>query len=519
VKSLLEFFPFEPRGNQREILEELEGHLKNPDVRFIIIQGPTGVGKSPIGIAAARYVKNAYILTVNKVLQDQYLRDFEDKMKDLRGRANYECYEHPGFNCGNSPCRRTQEKRKECSENCACEYHEVIAEAIKSPITSLNFAAALAYLNHHISFIMEGGRELLIVDEAHAIQSQLTNFIEISFSDKKLRNWGLLQKKETIPIFESPEAYLSWFQLISERLSKMPKGKELDPRDFEEIENLQRRLTKMRVELEKDSDNFILDHVYYDNDPSQGITKLVFRPLDVSKFAYQYLFSKAEKVILMSATILDYKTFLRTLGIPEDKSVYMDISSTFPVENRKIQKRYVGSLNFRNIRSLMPSICVQILKVMRMHPNEKGIIHTQSYQNALDVMDYLKGKDDGRLLFPQNAREQKEILQKHAETDQPTVLISPSMTEGVDLKDELSRFQILMKVPFPSLGDKVVKARMKLDNSWYTWQTMLTIVQASGRSIRSETDKAATYVLDKNFDRVISQSKGFLPKWFLDAID
>ena len=75
------------------------------------------------------------------------------------------------------------------------------------------------------------------------------------------------------------------------------------------------------------------------------------------------------------------------------------------------------------------------------------------------------------------------------------------MTEGVDLKDDASRFQIICKVPYPYLGDKLVRKRMSAVQGWYELQTTKSIVQSVGRSIRNENDHAVTYILDGDFDR------------------
>ena len=77
------------------------------------------------------------------------------------------------------------------------------------------------------------------------------------------------------------------------------------------------------------------------------------------------------------------------------------------------------------------------------------------------------------------------------------MLISPSVHTGLDLKGELSRFQILVKVPYPSLGDRWIRKKQTLDGGkWYRWQTVLKTVQAYGRSVRSKDDWAKTYLLD-----------------------
>ena len=88
------------------------------------------------------------------------------------------------------------------------------------------------------------------------------------------------------------------------------------------------------------------------------------------------------------------------------------------------------------------------------------------------------------------------------------------MAEGVDLKGNLSSFQIICKMPFPYLGDKVIKKKMKKWNWWYDTQTVRSIIQSVGRSIRNEKDTAVTYILDDDWKRLKSKAKDLFPKSF-----
>ena len=49
-------------------------------------------------------------------------------------------------------------------------------------------------------------------------------------------------------------------------------------------------------------------------------------------------------------------------------------------------------------------------------------------------------------------------------------------------------------------------------------QTVKTIVQSVGRAIRSETDHAATYILDADWRRFYGQHKDLFPESFKVAI-
>ena len=99
-----------------------------------------------------------------------------------------------------------------------------------------------------------------------------------------------------------------------------------------------------------------------------------------------------------------------------------------------------------------------------------------------------------------------------------TVLLSPSMSEGVDLKENLSRFQILCKVPYPYLGDPIIKKRMNKRKTWYPLQTAKTIVQSVGRSVRSKDDQAVTYILDQDWQRFFNRNKEFFPEDFKNCL-
>ncbi len=96
--------------------------------------------------------------------------------------------------------------------------------------------------------------------------------------------------------------------------------------------------------------------------------------------------------------------------------------------------------------------------------------------------------------------------------------VNPSMTEGFDFSEDLARWQIIAKVPYPSLGDAHVVAKKDQDEEWYILEVVKTIVQASGRVVRSEKDKGVTYILDSDFERVWRENQHMFPKWWSEAV-
>lgn len=89
---------------------------------------------------------------------------------------------------------------------------------------------------------------------------------------------------------------------------------------------------------------------------------------------------------------------------------------------------------------------------------------------------------------------------------------------GIDLKYDLSKYQIMVKVPFPDRSDKWILGKKSESREWYIYQTAIKLAQSYGRSNRAPDDYAPTYILDKYFDGFIKQNKDYLPDWFLKTI-
>ena len=130
----------------------------------------------------------------------------------------------------------------------------------------------------------------------------------------------------------------------------------------------------------------------------------------------------------------------------------------------------------------------------------------------------MKNNIKSNRLLIHNSEDRIQKLQEHMTSKEPTVLISPSMQEGIDLKDDLSRFQIICKIPYPYLGDPIVKKRMNRWKWWYSLQTAKTIVQSIGRSVRSNEDHATSYILDADWDKFYERHANLLPESFKKSL-
>jgi Rad3-related DNA helicase len=131
------------------------------------------------------------------------------------------------------------------------------------------------------------------------------------------------------------------------------------------------------------------------------------------------------------------------------------------------------------------------------------------------VAKYINDALESPRLLMHDSTNRDQMLKFHLESKDATVLLSPSMMEGVDLFDDNSRFQIICKVPFPYLGDLVVKKRMEKNRFWYPYMTSKSVIQSLGRSIRNESDHAESYILDGDWDRFYKMNRNMFPPDFI----
>jgi len=126
--------------------------------------------------------------------------------------------------------------------------------------------------------------------------------------------------------------------------------------------------------------------------------------------------------------------------------------------------------------------------------------------------------DNPRLTFNKDSHTPQEMLEIHKKKP-GSFIVASGLREGLDLKGDLSEVQIFCKTPFPNLGDRRVQRRKDLQPGWYSYQTALMFIQALGRSVRSEKEKAITYILDKSFERFYLNHKKLFPSYIRETIE
>jgi ATP-dependent DNA helicase DinG len=624
------------------VLEEIRIAF-NSGYRYVLLEAPTGFGKSAVAIALALSLGSSYICTSTKDLQTQYSNDFP-YVRAAKGKNNFPCLlkqdfvDNGTYQCGlcasSNPneCYHTTVEYGHCMTNesfkedgCKyrtfakdykiinertkdekiyidndtkqnyqkqfsewlpisnlkvrrewkpCEYFSQLNIALTSSHSIFNYSIFLAFLPYNKRL---SERELLVLDEGHLLETEIVKFRGLSISKRKWKryigNFDIVDygydsierwidflidletkmlsaigddslasvldmernvkfdyynsrkissenrdhKKRIVSsteLFESDEEIAKKyanFEIASKDNTKT-LGDELTVDAIKDTERLTRTINSILANPK----NWIVSDIKKDN---YKVEKVELKPLDISPYC-KAVFEKGSKTLIMSATILNNKAFCKSIGLDSEDVKFIQIESDFPIEHRAIYPLNIAYLNYNNLQSIdiMSKISMAVDNLMSTHKNDKGIIHTTSYEQLNFIKENLSKENARRLLITDPEIQRDEIISQHSSTPKPTVLISPSLHTGLDLKDDLSRFQIITKVPYPNKSDRWTNAKREVDEEWYYWQTALRLIQAYGRSVRSKDDWARTYVLDAAFNYFIRKNRNTLPGWFIQAI-
>lgn len=528
-----------PRETQKKILKFTQDAILS-NKKNVLLDMPTGQGKSYFACMFMDWYKKKYditaqfdILTNSKILQEQYTRDY-DFMNSLWGKGSYHCDTY------NTDCGTGSEFCKIQGKKCQfCPYSTAKYKFEKGDVALTNFHLFLTY-RLYMPMAWKRTSRVLIIDECHEFESVVCDFITTKLSKTILRRNGF-DEMETIramEIFGSDPDSLEIKQFVEILDNEfLPIAKSVASRLAREIEeeksmskiNTLQSLTQnmYKWEILKDEytslpNNWILEAEYqYINDKKTGKVKDKYIEFTAQPvWAYPYLEEKIwsyyDHIIMMSGTILDKDVFCQINALRTEDTDYISVPSSFPVENRPIYYfDKIGKQTYATKEIVWSKQKLVVDKILKRHKNDKGIIHTANYE----LQKWVKESCDiDNRILAHDSSNRSELLQLHYNTDRPTVLVSPSLHVGVDLRDDFSRHQTILKIPYPNLKSKKVKKRMETVKNWYEITTVQAIIQSYGRSIRSDEDKADTYILDGCFSNLLKYSRKYFFDWVLDAI-
>jgi ATP-dependent DNA helicase DinG len=537
---------YTPRQEQSDALDFIiKAKEKKPDTKFFLLNMPVGVGKSHLAMMISDWYSSKIdntskidIITAGKILQDQYDETY-DSIANLKGKENYSCSQYA---CS---CASGKEFNRLNKTSCDfCPYDDAKVNFITGRVALTNFHLYLIYALYNNSIMDQRKSNVLIVDEAHEFDDVMSDFISIKITEnvvKKLKFTNEDNVLKALKKVKNISDYISFLNYFNDELlqtiedidksmqgGRNPKqdkrdlrlgkilgtGQNADVKLMQIISDLKQYKTKIDIflkEYKENPHNWVLE-TYHNEKTNQK--ELSLEPIWAYDYLDKYVWSNYDMVILMSGTILDKNLFSELNGLDVDRTVYYSVSSPFPIENRPIYYMPLGKMSYAKKEETFKNYVSYLHKILRKYEGQKGIIHTNSFELSKWIE---KDVENSRLIF-HDSSSRDEMLRKHFETTDPTVFVSPSVSTGVSFDHEKSRFQVIAKIPYPSLGSQKNKMRQKNNPDWYSWKTVCGILQMCGRSIRSKTDFADTIIIDGSFSDILRYSSHLIPNWVQESI-
>lgn len=556
-RTILNSFPNEytPRPLQEKLIEEVQQKVDS-GVKVILLSAPTGIGKSLIAASVAAYFESSFVVTASKHLQDQYTRDMP-WFKPNKGMPNFACHkmmEKHGIDltetdfavqnkwtCDMGPCSVTVEENKEKVKK-VCKYKPKLADVAEGKVRQDD---CLYYLQKYQSLIASHSiwnyasyfqmmkyqkekyaeylnKKVAVFDEAHRIEDQIIQFVGIDIYERNLteckidvENYNLEDIDDVMKLSDGLSE--SYARQISSLEESRAFAENPDYEIVQTLENKYKKYAEARAEIYSNKQNFILNKPYYDE--GGKFRSLSVKPLDISKYVSTFFDHPVQ--IFMSATI-DKDSFCENTGFDPGTVEIVDTQvSPFPIENRKVEFANVKRLSYSSTRDDELQVIKKIDEIMTKYNDKKGLVLTSSKSRCFEILENLSEENKKRIRichsFNANGKTQDQVVQEHAESKNG-VLLSSSLWEGVDLKEDLSRFQIVAKAPYPMLSETRTKIKMEKFPLWYKAQAIMKLLQGFGRSIRDYGDWADTYVLDSAAHELLLMNRKMVPHAYHDII-
>lgn len=549
--NLLETFKrlgFEPRSGQLAVCNQILEAFLDAKMKNVILNASTGAGKSIIGAAVADTIsvikrrnpeltKSSISLTATNVLAQQYESTFGGLSKSyivLKGANNYSCsaLSTQGEDTTADACawftmvQNGSEFKEVLDSHCSnCEYLHIKQQ--KNTVRHLTTNYSYYFIDRMYTGKFED-RDLIVWDEAHLINDLFSEHNAIHFSQKRVQQMAQ-EIADTIQITDIEIA--KTLKTVAEDCGK-GKITEHNYRAYMNAMLTVYRYAKTRGVIQQEQairggkhssyvkltrfikkyeglackiDDFVkygYDHVFEYKDDEKAVS---IKPVFVG--AMMEALECAEHNLFMSATVSS-EFMTKTLGLDEELTVFIKAPPTFPKENKEIVFFDPMSLNYTSLKDpkTISQLRKNVSKIVKKHigDGDRGIILTPSFKLTQEISDEVRSIK-GYVLFEHIQGEKLEhVLTAFKKHKGPAVLISPSLYEGVDLPGDQSRFQVLVKAPYPSLGDKRMKFILDNYPSLYNTIAIMKIIQGAGRSVRSMDDHATTYILDMNAQRLFT---------------
>lgn len=482
--------------------------------RFQIANIPTGGGKTVLySAAAALRNPDARILVLvgTKGLQSQVHGDgLVERL--IYGHRNYPCIPRGGFGLDDAD---TDDAAFRCMvPRDRCQYAQDVEAARNAKSVVANNAYWLSIGRYGDPGLL-GEFDYLILDEAHGVPGWLAGSLTITMSSSRIRR--ILQRSwpKTLPTLTN-----DWHDWASETLAValevVTRTGKTDPgrRRLERLGVDLRMLTKVTNPASFASAGYTEPWI---TTIAENRESVQFTPRWGVDFAEKYLFRGIPHVLLTSATVtLQHAKYL---GIPDSEMRYREVPSPFESRRRPIIWIPTARLSHDMSDGAKFQVARRVDELIEAAIEQgagNGIIHTGSYARNRELVASSKFSA-AIITHRQDSADFQAALARYLDKcrrGEFAVFASPRIQEGVDLSDELGRWGIILKVPYPYSLDPLTKARAT-DPKYRDLMVAESMIQMAGRIVRSERDFGTIVILDDHWEHAQWQSP--FAAWFKAA--
>ncbi|MCL5252875.1 MAG: DEAD/DEAH box helicase family protein [Candidatus Thermoplasmatota archaeon] len=556
---------FNFRRGQKEATEDIAKLFRDGN-EVVLLNSPTGSGKSLICLLTADAGMGAYYLTPQVLLVDQIGNDltgrygrFNFSASIIKGRKNYLCIYgirvegNDDATCAGAACTQGRkdpeflEEEWKCSFDAECHYNRAKRKALASSIvvSTTDFA-----LNGIFPSQRWPRKRLLIIDEADNIVSDFISFYSIELTDTGLYGFdfqefisGISEQVRAVDaiIKEVPDkrdyqklfttswkglellkkAMTSYRSTIEHELSQLSVHGHDDPELAMTIATSRDRCLRMLMLLNNAGQT---SWIMKPKRNGGRVVAVVWSPLSLQPFS-NLVWRGFDHILLSSATFVDPQRMLADLGLGNRKWTMITVPDTFPARRAPVVLANVVKLSSMHdfdrsmlkVMSFIEKICCAVYGSIRV----RGLIHCNSYLIQKYILSHASPGLQSRLVGHGRGRSRNITLEEWKTSGaEASVFCAVGMNRGIDLPYDLCRYQIIVKGPFADLGDGFTSARKaslgEMGQQWYITEMLKEVIQASGRGMRHSDDACVTYIVDSIVCRAIRNPSYWplLPEWF-----
>lgn len=476
-----------PRQTQVDALNWIHDNFQKSNSPLVIEAG-VGCGKTAL-LRAAQLHYGGSIATSQNTLVAQYKADYPN-LNVIIGMQHYRCHEYLtrcGYASVRYRCRGGVDNR--------CEMRNVRDRFSQGEPTLFNTMSL--YVTRKRNNLPT---DITYVDEAHQLISvarQASTYSNRLYASDKT----LLRKLNLSPaLIRNSEINVCKFltakvETLEAKLKKEKKPEEIN-KILDSIQN-----TEFTLEC-------------FENEPEKYVVNSSENSLLVTPIVTPRNFLKriiAERGIITSATLLPHDV-KEILGRTDYK--FKDLGTSIPKENRRVI--WSPSKFSHNASEIdIPALAARIEDIYKDKGRKNTLVHT-TYSMMFKLLPYFRIP-----VIWHDENNKQEAINRFIENG--GLMIGAGMSEGLDLKGDLCRVQIITTLQFPNIMDPWVAKRKALPDGdeWMIGEVMKVLRQQIGRGTRGENDYCENYVLDNRLSFVIQKARkmGMCPDHFFDSIE